>query len=268
MLKDIFFRAHGADEHYKIWHKTERNMIILMHSNGGSIVCNEKTFPICRGAVCFVGSDVYHYTMPDEPSKYVRSKIFVTDEELRAILSVFSEAGDAQALFGSEALVYAQLDDSEYSDAERLFGDVCSHSENGKQNVSFVRLSAFMRLLAYIEENRIESISHGTSFLDRAINYINAHITDELDIEKICVAAHVSKYHFCREFKKRTGQTVMEYVLATRIVLAKNMLAKTDEGIGEISERCGFSSISYFCRVFKNDTGKTPLGFRKSINRN
>jgi AraC-like DNA-binding protein len=56
----------------------------------------------------------------------------------------------------------------------------------------------------------------------------------------------------------------MEYILATRIVLAKEMLQKTDLTVGEISERCGFSSISYFCRVFKQDTGRTPLGFRKS----
>jgi len=40
-------------------------------------------------------------------------------------------------------------------------------------------------------------------------------------------------------------------------------LRETDKSISEISETCGFSSISYFCRTFKNETTLTPLKYRK-----
>lgn len=84
-----------------------------------------------------------------------------------------------------------------------------------------------------------------------------------LTIDEICKKAHLSKFHFCRLFKNTTGRTVMEYVLETRIVMAKNMLLNEKLSVTEISNRCGFSSISYFSRVFKEKTGVTPLDYKK-----
>ena len=74
---------------------------------------------------------------------------------------------------------------------------------------------------------------------------------------------NVSKFHLCRCFREHTGMTVMDYILSTRIILAKNELTKTDESILCISEKCGFSSVSYFCRVFHRKEGCTPLQYRK-----
>ena len=262
MLEDIFYKSSGYDEYYKIWHTSGRNMLIYMQSDGGSLVCGKKTFPIRKGVLCFVGSEMYHYTMPEDPEKYVRSKLFITNDDMRSLLSAVFPDGDGAALFDSEAFIYAQIAKEARTRVEALFADVYAHKGSGQYRS--VKLGACLRLLAFIEENRVESISPESDFMHRAIDYVNAHITEKIKIEDICDAVHVSKYHFCREFKKRTGQTVMEYILATRIVLAKEMLLKTDQTIGEISERCGFCSISYFCRVFKQDTGRTPLGFRKS----
>ena len=262
MNEEIYYRSEGYDEHYKVWHTSGRNMIIYMYSDGGSLVCGKKTFPIRKGALCFVGADMYHYTMPENPDKYVRSKLFVTNEELRAMLSVLLQEREETERFDSESFIYAQVPNDERTMVDALFYDVHRFRESKQHRA--VKLGSFLRLLACIEENKVEAISPESDFMNYAIDYINAHIAEDISIEDICDAAHVSKYHFCREFKKRTGQTVMEYILATRIVLAKEMLQKTDLTVGEISERCGFSGISYFCRVFKQDTGKTPLGFRKS----
>ena len=262
MSEKIFYRASGSDEYYKIWHTSSDNMIIFMHSSGGSLVCSEKALPINKGALCFVGSGVYHCTVPEEPSRYIRSKIFATNEEQRGLLALLREGDGIKKLFSSDALVYAQISENDLLAVERLFEDAQKCSE--REGSDFVRMGAYMRLLAYIEENKLESVSPRSDFIDRAISYVNAHLTEPVCVEDICDAVHVSKYHFCREFKKRTGKTVMEYVLSTRIVLSKEMLARSDLGIGEISERCGFSSISYFCRAFRQDTGKTPLQYKKA----
>ena len=57
--------------------------------------------------------------------------------------------------------------------------------------------------------------------------------------------------------------TVMDYVLKTRIMMAKELLSNGLTSVTEISEACGFSSISYFSQAFKNLTGTTPLKYRK-----
>ena len=99
--------------------------------------------------------------------------------------------------------------------------------------------------------------------MDRAVSYINDNIFAELDIDAISAYVHMSKYYFCRRFKETVGVTVMQYILKTRLALAKDMLSAGNASIGEVSEHCGFSSLSYFCRVFKEETGMTPSRFRR-----
>ena len=120
-----------------------------------------------------------------------------------------------------------------------------------------------MKLLLYLNKYSVESILSTTGFMAKSMDYINKNISNEIRVDDICTAVGISKYHFCREFKKNTGLTVMKYILQTRIVLAKNDLLKTKLSITEISERNGFSSVSFFCRVFKEEEKLSPLQYRK-----
>lgn len=262
MDEKIICRQKGIDPFYKIWHTADRDMIIYVHSGKGSIVCEEKAYPIEKGVLCFVGAEKYHYTMPDIPEEYERSKIFLSHESFAKMISTLPEKTHFAKNFTADSLVYAKINDGEQAAIEKVFEETARFAEEEKY-ADTVLLSSYMKLLVYLDKNNLESISPAEGFMHRAIEYINANITENIGIDDICAEIHVSKYHFCREFKKATGLTVMEYILKTRIVLAKNELANSDFSIGEISERCGFSGISYFCRVFKNDTGKTPLAFRK-----
>lgn len=57
--------------------------------------------------------------------------------------------------------------------------------------------------------------------------------------------------------------TVMKYILKMRIVLAKMDLKKTNLSVSEISGKYGFSSVSYFSRMFKEEENCSPLQYRK-----
>ena len=87
----------------------------------------------------------------------------------------------------------------------------------------------------------------------------------EITIDEICREVHISKYYFCRRFKETMGMTVMDYVLKTRIIHAKQMLEKENASVTDVSDRCGFSSVSYFRRVFKEAVGVSPLKYRKQF---
>ena len=123
--------------------------------------------------------------------------------------------------------------------------------------------SGYLRLLTLLDQHIPEQLSPSSDTMQLAIEHINRHIFEALTIDGICAAVHTSKYHFCRQFKKATGFTVMEYILKTRLILARDMLLKTDKTISEISESCGFSSVSYFSRVFRQEMGMSPLKYRK-----
>ena len=250
----------GRDAHFKLWHalSDEENMIIYFHTDGGSIVSGERVYPIKKGAICFIGAGKYHYTMPNDPTNYDRSKIFFGSELLRGIVTLASD-GRSYSRFAFDSLVYAELPENARKSVESLF--VEANGESG----GAVAVSIISRLIDYLEKYSDDSSTTSSGALGGAIDYINKNIFREITIDEICRAVHISKYHFCRRFKDTMGMTVMEYVLKTRIVLAKNMLEKENISISEVSDRCGFSSGAYFCRVFKESVGVTPLKYRKNI---
>lgn len=262
MNENIIYRQKGKDPYYKIWHTPHKNMIIYMYSDGGSIVCKEKIYPIKKGSLCFVGAEKFHYTMPDTPDSYERSKIFISTDELQKLLALLPENSPLRNVFNDEAIVYAHIEDD--APVEQQFEEIssCTNSEYALPML----YSCFMKLLILLHKNAGENVIGSSKGMYKAIEYINSHIYEDISIDNICSAVHISKYHFCRQFKKATGLTVMEYILKTRIVIAKNMLLKEKITITEISSRCGFSSVSYFSRIFKKETGMTPLKYRKNKN--
>ena len=145
---------------------------------------------------------------------------------------------------------------------DALFEDIIHHIETDNHR-DIVFTSSLLRMLVFMTENVVDTVTppHGSMY--KAIEYINSNIKENLTVDGICEYTHMSKYHFCRSFKKATGLTVMNYILNTRITLAKNLLANENISVGEISSLCGFSNISVFCRAFKDNTSMTPLQYRK-----
>ena len=257
----MIIKSHeiGKDENFKIWHASDMNMLLYMHSDGGSIVCGDSSYPIVRGALCFVGQGRYHYTMPEPAESYDRSKIFFSSKLLRGVQELLTEGG-AFLRFSPESLVYALLPEEAQCEADAIFEERSRLEGRYREAVSVAQL---LRLLVLADKYSIEGKKQSVGALSGAVDYINRNIFRDIDIDEICSEIHLSKYHFCRRFKSTMGMTVMEYILKTRIFLARNMLEKESLSVTEVSERCGFSSVSYFCRVFRVDTGMSPLKYRR-----
>ncbi len=253
----------GNDAYYKTWHANGQYTLIYMHSDGGCIVCKERIYPIERGVLCFIGSKKHHYTMPDTPETYDRSKVFMQDHAFHKLLSLLPENSPLRQALSSEAFVYAKISPECRKDVECMMDEIaCSCKDD--RNGDAIYFSVFLKLLTYLDRFQVESICPPQSQMSEAIAYINQNIATSLHIDDICQNIHMSKFHFCRQFKKVTGMTVMEYILKTRLAIATGMLGSKNLSVGEIAEFCGFGDTSHFCRAFKAETGLTPLQYRKT----
>ncbi len=261
MNERLILHQIGIDPYYKIWHTTNKNMIIYMHSDGGSVVCREHSYRIGRGVLCFVGAHKPHYTMPDDPSRYDRSKVFLSADDCNAVFSMLKNRKYFADTFGGNSFVYAEIPADERPAVEAVFCEI-EQTDNDADCRDIALLASFMRLLVFIDQNKKESIIEPQTPIQRAIEYINRNIESDLRLEDIGKNAHVSKYYLCRQFKQLTGLTVMEYILQTRLIQAQTLLASDSAPIGEISDRCGFSSSSYFSRIFREKIGLSPSEFR------
>ncbi|ULL15333.1 AraC family transcriptional regulator [Paenibacillus sp. H1-7] len=95
-----------------------------------------------------------------------------------------------------------------------------------------------------------------------AIDYIENHYQLPIKLEEVADAVHLSQYYFSRIFKRSTGYSVLEYLIKYRLTRSKELLASSKLPTGEIAQRVGFCSQSYFTKMFKTHEGMTPRDYR------
>lgn len=86
-----------------------------------------------------------------------------------------------------------------------------------------------------------------------------------LSVEGISYEIGLTASYVTKIFKQYMGKTVIEYINEIRIENAKELLLNTKESVATISEKCGFSNLTYFHRAFKKNVGTTPNAYRCSL---
>lgn len=114
--------------------------------------------------------------------------------------------------------------------------------------------------MAERESSRREYISR----INRVCDYLDQHIGDSPDLEKLANVSGFSPFHFHRIFTAMTGETVHGFVRRLRVERAARMLLNSPETpISEISDFCGYSSLPVFCRTFKDFFGVSAQDYRQ-----
>lgn len=93
-------------------------------------------------------------------------------------------------------------------------------------------------------------------------DFIERHYARMIGIEQLADRVSLSKYHLIRRFSASTGVTPGAYLARVRIEQAMELLRGTELPIEEIAEQVGYSSGSYFIKVFRRLTNLTPGQFR------
>jgi len=96
------------------------------------------------------------------------------------------------------------------------------------------------------------------------IDYIHAHLKDDLSLIELAAAINLSPRHFSRLFRKTFGTTAYRYVMDERINRVKTLLATKRLSILEIGEALGFADQSHLTNAFRKATGVTPRRYQRA----
>lgn len=127
--------------------------------------------------------------------------------------------------------------------------------------VSLLQNLARANLLNTTEEKT--DVSGYGHHVRRAIAYLEQNLTGNATLESASEDLSLSKSYLCRIFRSETGLTFSDYANAMRITRSRILLAETNLPLLDIALAVGFNDQSYFNRVFKKNTGVTPLVFRR-----
>jgi AraC-like DNA-binding protein len=97
----------------------------------------------------------------------------------------------------------------------------------------------------------------------RAKLFMQEQLAEPLTLDEIAANCGVSKHHLCRLFQKLENSTPFDYLRHRRIEAAVALLRNTELSISEISNKCGFESVSYFGKIFREYWGTSPRKYRQ-----
>jgi AraC family transcriptional regulator len=103
--------------------------------------------------------------------------------------------------------------------------------------------------------------------LQRVIEFVDAHLHEDLGIAVLADAAGLSVRHFTRAFTQQVGETPHRWLMNRRIDKAKQRLAHSDDTLEQVARACGFNAQSHFTRVFRLITGEPPKRWQQQHKR-
>ncbi|MDX8350856.1 AraC family transcriptional regulator [Cognatiyoonia sp. IB215182] len=139
------------------------------------------------------------------------------------------------------------------------------HLRSGKPDRLYIQgLAIAMTARALSADSSMPSVpTRGTERrIARAIDYIEAHLGEDLSVAAIASAAAMSPSWLQTAFKANTGQPVFAYVRERRLERARILLADRRLSLSQIAFECGFSSHSHMTRLFTKGYGCSPSQMR------
>ncbi|MFM0619315.1 AraC family transcriptional regulator [Paraburkholderia nemoris] len=104
--------------------------------------------------------------------------------------------------------------------------------------------------------------------LRRAVEYVDAHLSESIGLEDIARSAGLTSMHFASQFRRATGLRPHEYLLHRRIEHAQRLLLESRHNVLDVALSCGFRTQAHFTTVFKRFVGATPYCWRMKTNVN
>lgn len=220
-----------------------------IYEGEGVIQENNEIHKVSAGDFFILHPNCYHhyYSSPKNPWK----KIFIMiDGGISLPKVMLKQYGLADTTFFPQLRTPLQL--------EEIFELFKSNNTNLSLKFETLLCSMIIKLAHYSKHtlSDFNSINKAKKFIDKKINA-------KLTLDEVADYANISVSFLCREFKKAFGDTPYNYILNSKIELAKTMLSETDEPIHLISERFTFSDVAHFSKAFTKVVGITPSAFRE-----
>ncbi|MBO5199215.1 MAG: helix-turn-helix transcriptional regulator [Lachnospiraceae bacterium] len=206
-------------------------------------------------SVLLLAPNVFHGVRIESDSGYERMSVHfdsstVLNENASLLLAPFSG--------GSNDIYFENVDSF---GLDRYFEDICacaSMDEDLRNAAVHLRTQNLLVEIVRLSRKRQGSTAgYDNAAVKQMIQYLNQHLTEDLNLDNLSRQFYISKYYLNTLFKKATGTTVMNYVIHKRVALAKQMMLQGTSP-ARASEAAGFQDYSSFFRAYKKIYGKAP----------
>ncbi len=162
---------------------------------------------------------------------------------------------------GPQDFALLQQDVVSIPGAKRLFLQMINAKDDPARD--WIVHGLLYQLFAMLSAN-LDNPSQQKDYLREAISYIEENYDQHLQVDQIAKTVGMSRSHFSRLFKRQTGFSPQDYIVAYRLEKAAQLLADTTLTQKEVAGKLGYPDVSTFSRMFKRKYGVPPGKYRQS----
>lgn len=117
----------------------------------------------------------------------------------------------------------------------------------------------------YVVKKNTNDLYKKNEKIREIVDYIHTNYNKNITVDKLAQIMGYSKTHFMTVFKQQTGSSCIDFLIQTRLRMAKDLLSNSNLTIVEIANEVGFTNLSNFNRQFKKYFNTTPSQYRKLL---
>lgn len=249
------------------WHQCCE--MLLVHEGRGSVIVNQKTYEMRPGRLFIFQPYQLHkiFATVSEETPYVRTLLFFNPQFFEQALRPFPSRHVQFEQLWRGAQTEAAIDlQGELHYLEHMIERYRSRILEGNAIAEEEHMT--MLLLHYMEAISFQGRSADAvdfrpfNYAEQAMQWMEEHYAEDIGLDQIAEALHLSKFYLSRLFRRETGSSLSDYLIARRIKQACRLLYTTSHSVERISAEVGYPNVSYFIRIFKKVIGTTPLQYR------
>jgi len=257
------FHLHSQGSVKVDFHYHEFCKLLLLVSGQGSYYIGGQHYLLHSGDIVMVGSHCIHRPEMDDSAPYERIILYVSPDFLRSLstpecdlTSIFS--GSVSHVLRPQETQRRQL----FALAAQLERDLQQDGFGREQlsSASLIRLLVTIgRQLQQNEAAQPSPLMPESRRNYEIMRYLDAHLSEDMDMDQLAEQFFVSKYHMMRSFRRETGFTIYSYLTQKRLIQAR-LHMEAGLSATESCYRSGFRSYSSFTRAYRQYCGTTPTG--------
>lgn len=249
------------------WH--DEVEIIYVKKGNITIYIQEEVFHATQGDLFFVNTGELHFMESDDMGVEYYTLLFPL-----AFLSFQIEDALENEIFlplRQKKLLFPSLLDNVAAKKQvcKMIQELIAVNDEKASGYQLRTRILLLEIIEYLmKEDAFLQASFGnaTDMQRELITFIQKHYTEKITLGMLTKEFHLSEKYISWYFKEHFSISFMQYVLHLRMSKAKELLVSTDLAITEVALSCGYPSVNFFIRNFKEVHGVTPLQYRKQAN--
>lgn len=249
------------------WHESME--IIYMTEGEARFQCNSRTIRAGRGDLVIINSCDLHggYLLSESVSYYCA----IFDTELLRTSAADICGPKYIDPIREHRIMFKNLI-SRDDEIERLMGGLIDEYRAREPGYELAVKGLLFQIIAILlrrhrdaslSEEDIDSRRRHLVRMEPVVRFLEENCSGEVRVNDAAALVNMSRYHFCRSFKRATGRTLSDYVNQIRVNKAEYRLKNSTENITRIAMDLGFNDINYFSRTYKRYKGQTPSESRR-----